>query len=316
MSDKRDPSRELVPDEWRALDDTLADGPAPAQLPEPAVAWLAQQRFLHGLLRAVHTQDAAEREGRVDRLLARIDAERGATGGRRRHWALVAIAATVLASMALWFVLPERLPTAEAAVAQMVSQMERDVDRRFRARTVITGLGGRAKADHEFLLVTRPGMRFRVDGKLEFGGKSAGEVRVGCDGEELWLQSMNGLLRHAVPIARRENLMEKLGDALDLGYLDVHDFVRRLPEDLELTVAGRERDEAGAVLVRVEAKRQPGTRGLRPRLEAAYLLYSEDSGMIRRLEVETKGLFGVRRRFVLDYLGEEPAGLVDYGRPW
>ena len=32
--------RELVPDEWRELDDSLADGPSPAAVPDEAKAWL------------------------------------------------------------------------------------------------------------------------------------------------------------------------------------------------------------------------------------------------------------------------------------
>ena len=66
--------RELVPDAWRDFDDTLADGAEPAndvEVPTESKSWLADQRFLHGLLRAMNTQDAAAREARIDAILGR-----------------------------------------------------------------------------------------------------------------------------------------------------------------------------------------------------------------------------------------------------
>ncbi|MCA8977960.1 MAG: hypothetical protein KDC98_24760, partial [Planctomycetes bacterium] len=294
---------------WRDLDETVADGPGPAQVPAAAKPWLAQQRFVHGLLRALHTPDAAAREGRIECLLRRIDAEREAAIGRRRHRLLVAIAAAALVASILWLSLPARLPTAEAAVLQMVEVLERDVDRRFKVEVQVVAADGSEKVRHELLLVTRPGMRFLVDGRLSFGGLALAGIRVGCDGAELWLQPANGAFHHAVPLAERERLIDKLGHVLDLGYVDVHDLVRRLPDDLELRVVGRERGADDRELLRVAGTSHDG-------LLSAWLLYEEGTGMVRHIEVERAIAFGRRRIIVLDYLGEEPPGLVDYARPW
>src|SRR5262249_5329712 len=62
---------------WSELDDTLADGSvdAPAEVPPvhaEARAWLANQRFVHGLLRAMQQSDAEAREARVAAILAAV----------------------------------------------------------------------------------------------------------------------------------------------------------------------------------------------------------------------------------------------------
>ena len=77
---------------WRELDDTLADGPSPAEVPDEAKVWLGRQRFVHGLLRALHTADAAAREGRIAAILDRIDRDR--TEAPRRWWLVAAAALT------------------------------------------------------------------------------------------------------------------------------------------------------------------------------------------------------------------------------
>jgi hypothetical protein len=123
------------------------------------------------------------------------------------------------------------------------------------------------------------------------------------------------MFRRAVPTAERERLQQTLGEALDLGYLDVHDVVRRLPQDCELKVVAREQDAAGRSLLRIEASRK---RQLpRARLGKAELLCDEATGMIVRFEAELElARAGIRRSVLLEYLGEEPPGLVDFGRPW
>ncbi|MFN6194041.1 MAG: hypothetical protein ACK5BN_09505, partial [Planctomycetota bacterium] len=121
--------RELVPDAWRAYDDTLADDPLPGDAPADAKEWLADQRTMHGLLRALHSQDAAAREGRIAAVLARIDARSHAGGVRR--WFAVAAAALLLATVGFWALLPASLPTAAAAVERAVQALARDVAQRF-----------------------------------------------------------------------------------------------------------------------------------------------------------------------------------------
>lgn len=303
-----DRGRELVPDAWRELDDSLADGPAPAEVPAEAKAWLADQRTMHGLLRALHTQDAAAREGRIDAILARIADEPRIDPHRR--WFLVAAAALLLATLGFWVALPASLPTAEAAVQRVMNELARDVARRFRVvGTPVEGAAG-FLGRCEFSLVSQPGGRFVVDGKI---GPMGLPVRFGCDGQEVWLLSMNGAVKQARPVAERERLMEKLGNSIELGYLDVNELVRVLATEFDFAVTRREVDAAGRRVLRVEGARKP-VRARAP-LRKVWLHSDEATGMVTRLEGEIEGAFG-RRRLTLEYLGEEPLGLVEFHRPW
>lgn len=300
-------------DDWWELDDTLADGPAPAEVPAEARPWLCQQRVLHGLLRALHTADAPAREARIARLLERLQAEEAQAKTPRRHWIAVAVAALLMAATSLWLWLPERLPTAEAAVQRAIGQLARDVDRRFRLEVQAIDGEGQQQMQHEFALVTRPGARFRVDGKLAFGELKLGEWRIGCDGTELWVLPAHGLFRHAVPLAEQEPLMRGFAGVLDLGYLDVHRFVARLPEEHALQVVGRELQPDGRVLLRIEGAARVGQPASGRRW---MLLCDEETGMVTRIEAESELANGLRHRLRFFYLGEEPSGLVDYQRPW
>jgi hypothetical protein len=310
-------SRELVPDDWRELDDTLADGPAPADVPAPARAWLADQRAMHGLLRALHTQDAAAREARVEAILERIDGGAGTGAGvgePRGRWLIVTAAALLLACAGVWLALPASLPTAAAAVQRVAHELARDVARRF--QVTVSRVGGRGKevSEHRFALVVRPGGKFRVDGRVAFGGMQFGEFTAGSDGRELWVLGGNGMLRQAVPVEEREGLERRFGDVVDLGYLDVHDLVRRLPADFELAVVGRERSADGRDVLRIACTRKQTSP--RAKLTHAWLLCDEATGMITRLEAEAEFAGGGVRRLSMEYLGEEPSELAAFTRPW
>lgn len=289
---------------WRDLDDTLADGPAPAAVPDDARDWLADQRLMHGLLRALHTADAQAREARIAAIRARIDAHQAA--GAQRWW-VVAAAALVLASLGFWLVLPARLPTAEAAMQRAVAELARDVDRRFHVDLRATTFTGK-ELRFELALVTRPGARFRIDGKFPFGA-----LQLGSDGSEMWVLSANGVFRRHGPLADRERLLQGFGEVLDVGYLDVDELVRRLPADFDLEVVGREPAASGPQLRIRATRRSADGQAL---LHEAWLLCDEASGMITHLEVDSDLGRGARRHLVLRYLGEEPPGLVDYRRPW
>ena len=300
--------RELVPEAWRELDDTLADGPAPADLPAEAKPWLGDQRYLHGLLRALHTQDAAAREARITGILERVDQERTEP---RTHWLRIAVAALLMACFGIWLALPTSLPTADAAVQRAVAELARDVARRYR---VTMHMGERGALGREFALVTRPGGRFRIDGKITFGELQLGEVRLGSDGQETWIYAANGMFRNTAPVAERERLERRLGNVLDLGHLDLHELVKKLPTDFELRVVGRESDSAGRHLLRIEAVQTRADTGAR--LRSAWLLCDEATDMVTRIEVEFAGVRGPARHMQIEYLGEEPPGLVDFARPW
>ena len=311
-----------MPDAWRELDDTLADGPAPAEVPAEAKDWLADQRFLHGLLRAMHSPDVAAREGRVAGILAAIDRERIGVGPRR-HWLAVAAAALLMACFGVWLALPAATPTAVAAVERAAAELARDVVRRYSLEVRSEGDGGnagggRGPVNHEFELFTRPGSRFLLRGKFGFGAMQFGDVRLGGDGQETWFTAGNGMFRHAVPMAERERLFQQFGQALDVGYLDVHDLVKRLPGDCELQVVGRETDADGRALLRIEAR---GRRAARARVQQAFLLCDEQTGMVKRLEIEgDRRLQGPRGmgqgRMTLQYVGEVPNDEIDFRRPW
>jgi hypothetical protein len=306
-----DPTGEDPRTDWRVCDDTLADGP----VPEPvgvAKRWLAEQRFVHGLLRGMNTADAAAREGRVAAILQRIDQERrGALP--RRHWAVVATAALLLAALATWWSLPQRLPTADAAVLRAVAELSRAIDRRFHIEIEVGDGGGKPPFRQEFAMVARPGSKFRLDGKLAIGTFQLGELRIGCDGQELWVLPANGMFRRAVPLADHEQLLQGFGSVLDLGYLDVHDFVAKLPADFDLEVLGREMGSTGrSEVVLAGLPRQ----GARSPLRSLRLQADEDTGMVTRIEAESDGGRGVRRIVRIAYQGTESPSLVDYRRPW
>ena len=290
-----------VPDAWRDFDDTLADGPSPADVPEAAKSWIAEQRLMHGLLRAMHTADASAREGRIETLLERIDRE--VRQSPRRQWVRVMAAALVLACVGVWFVLPESLPTAHAAVERAVKELARDVDRRYRFE-----LRGVGNSGGEFGLVTRPGNRFLVDGKFAIGLRII-EGRCGCDGTEVWWQNTNRTSKGSAPLAEREKhvSLRLLEGALGLGYLDVHNLVQQLSAGYDVNVVGREKDEKGSRL-RLEAWRRgassPGPQSLR-------LWCDEETGMVTRIEVDAS--IGSMR---FEYLGEATPGLAHYEKPW
>jgi hypothetical protein len=303
--------RELVPDAFRELDDTLADGQAPAAVPDEAKPWLADQRFLHGLLRAMHSQDAAAREGRIAAILARVDT---VAARPARHWLAVVAAAFVLACLGVWWSLPASLPTADAAVQRAVAELARDVARRFRVAGKSVDAKGNNVGGYECALVTRPGGRLRASGRFAIGGFQSTELTLGTDGTEFWFVSANGKFRRSGPLAERDRLMQMFGDSLDLGFLDLHELVTKLPADFELAVVGREVDAAGRQVLRVEATRKPtDTRGA---MRQAWLLCDEETGMVTRLEAEVEFRRGASRQLSIEYLGEEPPGLVDFQRPW
>jgi len=291
---------DVVPDAWRDFDDTLADGPSPVDVPEEAKSWIAEQRLMHGLLRALHTADAPAREGRIATLLERIDQE--SRLAPRRQWVRVLAAALVLACVGVWFALPPSLPTAHAAVERAVRELARDVNRRFRIEVLGVGQKGA-----EGVVVTRPGNHFRLDVKFAWMQRMI-EVRVGCDGEELWFKDTIGMFRGAFPFAERERQrLPLLGGALDLGYLDVHNLLRKLTADFDVKVTSREKDANGESRLRLEARR----RGASGQPRVLRLQCDEETGMVTRMEIDSND-----GRLCLVYLGEEPADLVDYRRPW
>jgi hypothetical protein len=285
------------------LDDSAAAGPARGPLPGDAVEWLAGQRFVHGLLRAMHQADAEAHETRVQTILQRLPSH---ADGRR--WWLVAAAAAALC-VAAWMLLPGRLPEAEATVLRAAELLRMDVDRRFLLTTNGVDAAGRERK-LEFELTARPRM-FRVEGILSMGPLHV-DSRFGCDGETIWLQA-GDFVRRSLPRADAARLLAGLGDVLDLGYLDVQALVERLPQNFALRTVGRERDQDGRPQLRIEAHGEPRRPDVR--LRQASLWCDEATGMVTRIELEAESARG-RGRLTFRYAGDATVAAGFYQRPW
>lgn len=273
--------RDDLPQEWQEHDETLLDHSAGQAPPEAARDWLMEQRFVHGLLRAMNT-DAGTREQRVQSILKEISARRRSTPV---WWSL---AAALLLALIAWFVVPglDRLPRAEACVARALEHMKLPVDRRF--RLTIQGEGLLLFGRHrELTLTTRPGMRFLIQGPVGSAG---------CDGTKVWILAPGMVRPMAVPLSEAQGLLARMGDVLDLGYLDVQALLQRLPEGFEMKARGRESGQ-----VRVEATRLP--ERLQDRVESVSMLCDEQSGMVTRIEVRTTPHKNATRTLVFEYVG-------------
>ena len=308
MSNEHDKDRS----DWIELDDTLADGPCPAGVPEEARPWLAEQRTMHGLLRALHTADASARESRIAAILGRID-EHTVTS-QRRHWLAVAAAAMVMASVGVWFALPRSLPTAEAAMARAADQLALDVDRRFHVRLSRAGKNRPEKVNSEFDLITRPGKRFVVEGRFAFAGLRLAAGRIGSDGKTLWVDPKDGRNRRSGRLANREQLLEGLGEILDLGYVDWGSLIGKLPGEFNLRVVRRSVDPNGNEQLHITANRRDQQGAIK--LRSAEVSIDNLTGMVTRLDAEIRVVGGGPKRVIIEYLGRIEPGAVDYSRPW
>ncbi len=285
-------------------DDTLDESVEPQPTAE-ARPWLARQRFAHGLLRALHSADASAREARVQAVMARVRPTRAVFARP-----VFAVAAVVLASAAIWWAWPRAgsLPHAEALVERALASLGDPIDRAFTLEITIER-GGR-EVHRELDLVLRPGGMFLVEGLGPFG-----RFRVGCDGTSFWFDA-GGLVRHEVPLAEATRFADRMGDVLDLGYLDLDELVRRLPQQ---TILRSTRREAGAI--RVEASGRVATPQVD--LEGVHLLVDEATGMIRSLDATAirrgpKGADDARphAKIAYRYAGERELGADGYRRPW
>ena len=297
---------------WRELDDTLADGPSPADVPVEARPWLAEQRTMHGLLRALNTADATAREARIESVLARIDAQ--SAGLHRRHWWLVAAAAMLLATIGIWLGSPPSLPTAEAAVARAADQLSRNVDRQFRVKLSTAGRLRPEKVFHEFDMTVQPGMRFLIDGRFAFAGHKVMEGRIGSDGETIWIETADGRTRRSGRLADREQLLAGLGDILDIGYLDLHELIEKMPGEFDMRLVGHSEGADGSRQLHIKARRRPGSGIFR--LRSAELIVDELTGMVTHMDAQMRLPVGGMRHVLIDYVGQPAQGAVSYARPW
>jgi hypothetical protein len=289
-------------DRFGAHDDSLADDAAPPT--DAARPWLAKQRFVHGMLRALNTADADAREARVQAVLDRLQP-------RARRWPifLMAAAAVVLALLTAWRFWPDfaTIPRAEAMVARALASLAEPIDRAFELRVDVER--GARHVERKVEVVMRPGRRFvaTLEGPL-------GKMQVGCDGERVWLRPQTGTFKMDVPYAEARRLTERMGDVLDLGYLDLEQLLRRLPQDTELRSVGREDG-----CVRVEATGTVALRNLEVR--SISVLVDDQTGMVRAIEATALGKpEGARKaleaRLRYRHTGDPALGDDAYRRPW
>ena len=289
-------------DRFGAADDTLADDDQVVQVPPQARPWLAQQRFVHGMLRALHTADANAREARVQAVMRGVSA----WPALARRFALAA--ALLLGTAAALYVLwpnPARLPRADAMVAKAIAALGQPIDREFEL-TIDVDRAGRA-ITRQMQITLRPGRRFLVVGDAPFG-----KFKAGSDGTMVWFKPALGPLHMEVPLSEARRLTERLGDVLDLGYLDLETMLRRLPQDTELRCVGR---EPGGI--RVEAT---GTVTLRQlELRSIQMVVDDDTGLLRQIEATAVGQGRGREsstRLRYRHVADQQLGEDAYRRPW
>ncbi len=178
------------------FDETIEDGSLD-RLPEGELRnEVMRQRFVHGLLRSMHSMDAEGREVRVQNILDALPAEgelgpaEGELGPaegevaipKLRPWLVLAASVTILAGVA-WFVFPTKradLPRAEALVARAADQLAEPVNRHFTIVRTDTKANGSEWSKVSMELIARPG-RFLIEGDSVFGAYS-----VGLDDEHIW----------------------------------------------------------------------------------------------------------------------------------
>lgn len=277
--------------------------------------WVADQRFVHGLLRSMQSADAQAREARIAAIMGAIDIE-----PRIRHrWALVSAAALLLCVLGWPLLLVNKLPEAEAAVLRGAALLADGSDRSFRVESSGLDGDGREHATQTFELIARPGMHFVLSGAMTLGPIHFADMRFGCDGKDFWFHSTGGGhsaedVRRSGPLDEAPAVLRGIGNVLDLGLLDVHKVVQQLPQDFVLRSEGRTTDPTGRTLVHVEATGGPDRPGFH--LHRADLWCDEATGMIVRLEVEADDGFGRSQRLAFEHQGVVAVDTAIYNRPW
>jgi len=304
-------------EEWAQWDETVEERVV-TEAPHEAKAWLGGQRFVHGLLRSLHTADASAREARVRSILEAVERERAGPVVLRWQWfaAAALLALSALLAFQLWGG-EAALPKAEAMVGRAAERLAQPMDRRYALSIEESGRGRGARVRrHDYTITMRPG-RFLLE-----GDGLLGTIRAGSDGEELWFEpGVSWGKRVAVPIEEASRLDESLGDVIAQGVLDLDTFVERLPGRAELRTSGRIRGDGDAPdLVRVDILRL-GARRAEWRVREAFLLMEEETGEVTQavLRLVRPWVPGRPRRHVaIELTFEETIDLGEdaYRRPW
>jgi hypothetical protein len=293
----------------RAGDDDLGEG-ALLLLPagDDRRRELLDQRFAHGVLRAMHTADAAHREARVRAILESLP------GAAVRPRASLLAAAVLFAALAaaLWWAWRDAPPRADAMVQRAVADVSRPVDRRW-AVEVRFCRRGRVVARREYELTIRSPRRFLLEGSTLLG-----PLRAGSDGDTVWAQPRLAWLRWSKPWPPGR----RLGALLAEGQLDVDDVdLPALLDQLDrragsLSVQRLVATDPGAEpIVRIEARGVRRGHGV-VRLRTVALEVGEASGAVQRIELVQPRGPGREKRVV--FVARGAAALPDaaYRRPW
>lgn len=284
--------------------------------------WIARQRFVDGVMRAVRTPQETQ-EATIASIMCRLDDDRVAPLSWSRpqpkpHRMLLVLAASLLLGMFFWpAVFSEPLPEAHASVLRGASLLREDCERSF-AVSLLTSSNGHTKPEQKLELTMRPGRRFVVHGALQLGPIRFDEMRFGCDGNEFWFEAPevggSEQIRRAGPLEEAPSLLRGIGSVLDMGLLDVHAFVTQLPKSFALKTTKRSFDAHGRNLVHVEATGGQSRPGFC--LQRAEVVCCEDSGTIVRLDVEGNDGLGTEHRLSFSDLGSRAANEKLYQRPW
>jgi len=300
----------------------LSGGDAPS--PDDLILrdWIARQRFVDGVMRAVRTPTETQ-EATIRDIMSRLGDDRPMPLSWSRpqpkpHRMMLVLAASLLVGMLFWpTVFSEPLPEAHASVLRGASLLREEGERCF-AVSLLTSSQGHAKPEQNLELTMRPGRRFVVHGALQLGPIRFDEMRFGCDGNEFWFEApapdASEPIRRAGPLEEAPSLLRGIGSVLDMGLLDVHAFVTQLPKTFALKTTKRTFDAYGRNLVHVEATGAPARPGFC--LQRAEVVCCEESGTIVRLDVEGNDGLGTEHRLSFSDLGPRVADDRLYRRPW
>jgi hypothetical protein len=302
-------------------DDDFQGGDAPPFQDAIAVEWAARQRFVDGLLRASKTPVDAN-ESSIDSILSRLDEPRAmplswSRPQRNPHHISLVLAASLLAGLLLWpLMLPASLPEAHASVQRAAEVLGACVDRRFAIELRESDGDGPISAQ-ALMLTVRPGRKFLVSGPLEMGPLRFSAMQFGCDGKDCWFDGQREgaePVRREGPLVEAPSLLRGIGNTIDLGFLDMHSFVSKLPETFQLKTIGRSKDQGGNALVHVQATGGPERAGFH--LRRAEIVVAEASGMIVRVDIDADDGLGEVQRIRFVDLGTQPVYDTVYQKPW
>lgn len=281
-------------DEYSPCDDTLEEGAAKAPASAAAKQWVMEQRFVHGMLRALQGADSESREARVAAILEAIPRREAG----RRFWlgSAAAAAAAVLVASSLWwlgaFQSPPpaelALPKPEQALALAVRKLIEPVDRAYELTLTFSAAPGRSEP---FEVYVRAGGCFLLEGIKPNFMRERPDVRyvARSDGQTVSIEYPD--LAGAERIGPTEPLADALkkhnlpGNLFGAEHLDFVRFLSDLPNAYDLTTVERvaAKSEGDEPFVRLRATRRDDQKQREEREVVA--LIGERSGLLQELQI-------------------------------